>query len=133
MARRADARKGEADAGKVVVEKAADFRSIRAEGGIPIGTPSDVTIIFTRAEPGVLVQTLGEVVSEREGSQDVNVTANDVSPIHVQAAHIVLSHQRAAELAGNLLRLVEALDSQLFKATLSAHNLRTSQSSDAGS
>ena len=111
---------------KLIVEKAADFRSIHADSCVPVGSPLEITIILTRSEPGPMVQTIGAVVSEKiQGVQQVNVTNSSVDAIYVQAGHVTLDHAAAAELAGNLIKLVEALDSELYEATLKRFELQS--------
>jgi len=111
---------------KITIDKAADFRSIRADSTVPIGSPLDVTIILTRNEPGVMVQTVGAAVAEEiEGVQDMEVTNTEVGVTYVQAGHVIIAHDRAAELGGNLLRLIEALNPDLFRATLEKFGLKS--------
>lgn len=106
------------------VEKAADFRALYADACVPVGSGRDVTIILTRTEPGLMVQTLGDAVGDEvNGTQQVKVTNSHVDVAFVQVGHVTIGLETAAELAGSLIKMIEMMDADLLKQTLERFGL----------
>lgn len=99
------------------LEKAADFRSFSAIQGIASLEPSgNMTLVFVRAEPGVIHQTYtyrGGGVAD--GSLAMEVGDIAMSPTQVQACHVNIGAPEAAQFAAQMLAMLKRNAPDLYQ------------------